>query len=247
MNKDDRAFSEALGKNLETLKAFEGLDRKAMEDMASVLTWIDVPEGHVLIRQGDPAEAMYIVEKGLLRASIARKGCASAAVGLMGPGSLVGEIALLTGSRRNATVTAVEPTRLARLEAGDLNEITARYPELRRGFLDIARRRLRRSRWLKILSDYFGEIDEENCSFIESCFTWVHLSRGEMLFSEGDEADGLYILVHGFLHIRPRNPRATSGSSVRFTGARSSARWRFCPETRGRPPFAPSAIATWSA
>ncbi len=215
MNKDDRAFSEALGKNLETLKAFEGLDRKAMEDMASVLTWIDVPEGHVLIRQGDPAEAMYIVEKGLLRASIARKGCASAAVGLMGPGSLVGEIALLTGSRRNATVTAVEPTRLARLEAGDLNEITARYPELRRGFLDIARRRLRRSRWLKILSDYFGEIDEENCSFIESCFTWVHLSRGDMLFSEGDEADGLYILVHGFLHITTKE----SSGDVRVIGS----------------------------
>jgi len=201
MKSDERSFSEALVRNEESLKAFEGLSPQALEDIAAVLTWVDIPEGHVLIRQGDEADAMYIVEKGLLRASIVRKGCAPASVGLMGPGSLVGEIALLTGTRRNATVTALEPTRLARLGAADMKAILDRHQDLKRGFLDIARRRLRRSRWLGILSEYFGEIDEENCSFIESCFTWVHLNRGEKLFSTGEEADCLYILVHGFLHV----------------------------------------------
>ncbi len=215
MTQNDRNLSEAVGRNLETLKAFEGIDPQAMEDLASVLVWIDIPEGHVLIKQGGQADAMYIVEKGLLRASVARKGCPPAAVGLMGPGSLVGEIALLTGSRRNATVTAVEPTRLARLDAGEIKAVMARHPGLKEGFLEIARRRLRRSRWLKILSNYFGDIDEENCSFLESCFSWVHLNRGETLFSEGDEADGLYILVHGFLHIVVKNP----DGAVRVVGS----------------------------
>ncbi|MBN1938660.1 MAG: cyclic nucleotide-binding domain-containing protein [Candidatus Aminicenantes bacterium] len=214
-NRNDKTLAGVLAENADTLKAFEGLPAEAVEDLASALTRVEVPEGGVLIRQGDTAEAMYIVEKGLLRAAIARKGSAPAAVGLMGPGSLIGEIALLTGSRRNATVTAVEPSRLARLEAAELKEIMDRHPGLKRGFLEIARRRLRRSRWLKILSDYFGEIDEENCSFIESCFSWVHLDRGRTLFSEGDESDGLYILVHGFLHITAREP----SGAVRVVGS----------------------------
>ena len=162
---------------------------------------IDVEEGQVLFRQGDAAEAMYVVQEGMLKAYMAGEGCAPTMVGQMGPGSLVGEIALLLGGRRNATVVAAEKTRLARLEAKDVEAIVARNPEMKRGILDIVRQRLRRTQWLKILSAYFGEIDKEKYEFIEPRFEWVHLNRGETLFSKGDAADCLYFLVHGFLHV----------------------------------------------
>jgi len=196
-----RPMTETLRGNLETLKLFEGLDHRAIEDMAESLEWIDLAEGQILFRKGDAAEAMYVVQDGLLLASSTKEGCAPAMVGQMGPGSLVGEIALLTGGRRSATVTAAEKTRLARLDASDLKAIMARYPEMKRAFLDIARQRLRRSQWLKILSEYFGEIDKDKYEFIESRFEWVHVNRGETLFSKGDAADGLYFLVHEFLHV----------------------------------------------
>lgn len=186
--------------NIDFLKLFQGLGHQAVEDMAESIEWIDLVEGQVLFRKGDAAEAMYVVQDGLLLASSTEEGCAPAMVGQMGPGSLVGEIALLTGGRRSATVTAAEKTRLARLDASDLKTIMARYPEMKRAFLDIARQRLRRSQWLKILSEYFGEIDKDKYEFIESRFEWVHVNRGETLFSKGDAADGLYFLVHGFLH-----------------------------------------------
>jgi len=169
--------------------------------MAKVLEWIDVEKGQVLFRQGDAADAMYVVQEGMLQAFAAKEKCAPTMVGQMGPGSLVGEIALLMGGRRNATVVAGEKTRLARLKAKDVEAIVAQNPEIRRGILDVVRQRLRRMQWLKILSDYFGEIDREKYEFIESRFKWVHVNRGETLFSKGDAADSLYFLVHGFLHV----------------------------------------------
>jgi NTE family protein/lysophospholipid hydrolase len=196
-----RPLTETLHGQIETFKLFEGLDHRAVEDMARSLEWIDLAKGQVLFRKGDAAEAMYVVQEGLLLASSAEEGCAPAMVGQMGPGALVGEIALLTGGRRNATVTAAEQTRLARLGARDVTAILARHPEMKRAFIDIARHRLRRSQWMKILSEYVGEIDKDKYEFIESRFAWVHVNRGEILFAEGDPADGLYFLVHGFLHV----------------------------------------------
>ena len=202
----DASASETLRRDFESLSLFKGLDRRAVEDMAESVDWIDVEKGEILFRQGAAADGLYVVQEGLLEAFMEAKGCAPIMVGKIGPGALVGEIALLMGGRRSATVVAAEKSRLARLNANDAEAIVARNPELKRGILDIARQRLRRNQWLKILSAYFGEIDGEKLGFIESRFEWVHLNRGETLFSEGDEADGLYFLIHGFLHVVSRNP-----------------------------------------
>jgi hypothetical protein len=106
--KDSRPLSETLRGTIDILKLFQGLGHQAVEDMAKSIEWIDLAGGQVLFRKGDAAEAMYVVQDGLLLASSTEEGCAPAMVGQMGPGSLVGEIALLTGGRRSATVTAAK-------------------------------------------------------------------------------------------------------------------------------------------
>ncbi len=190
---------EAFRRNREFLQAFSGLGPQAVADMARTVEWIDVEEGRTLFRQGDAADAMYLVQEGTLLAYREEPGRAPAAVGRMGAGDLVGEIGLLTGGTRSATVRAAERSRLARLTAADVDILLSRHPHVKRDLLDIARRRLRRSQWLRILSGYFGEIDPAKYGFIESRFEWVHLDRGETLFAGGDEAGEMYFLVHGLL------------------------------------------------
>jgi lysophospholipid hydrolase len=177
------------------------LDRRIVEDLAGSFAEIDVEEGQVLFRQGDAAEAMYIVRDGMLRAVRSEDPGPPILVGRMGPGALIGEIALLLGGRRNATVIAERKSKLARLEAKEADALLARNPELRSDILAIARQRLRRTEWLKILSAYFGEIDKDKYEFIEPRFKWIRLNRGQTLFAAGDDADGLYVLVHGLLHV----------------------------------------------
>jgi len=198
---ENRALEEVLRRNRESLKLFEGLDRGIVEEMARSIEWIQLEEGQTLFRQGDAADAMYVVHEGMLHAYVTGEQGTPALVGRMGPGSLVGEIALLMGGKRNATVVAAGRTRMARLGAREVDAIVARDPRTKRGILDVARQRLRRTQWLKILPAYFGEIDERKYEFIEPRFEWVHVDRGATLFRKGDEADCMFFLVHGLLHV----------------------------------------------
>jgi predicted acylesterase/phospholipase RssA/CRP-like cAMP-binding protein len=195
--------------SIESLKMFENLGRIALQDIAGSIQWIHVDKGQTLFRQGDAADAMYMVRDGMLHAYLENERCGSTLVGEMGPGSLVGEIALLMGGRRSATVVAAERTTLGRLGAAEADAIIARNPEMKNGILDIIRKRLRRTQWLKLLPAYFGEIDREKYVLIEPRFEWVHLPRGEVLFAAGDAADCLYFLVHGLLHVVSRDASGT--------------------------------------
>ena len=67
--------------------------------------------GDEIIRQGDPGDRFYLVEEGVVAVSID-----GGHVTDLGPGEFFGEIALLRGAPRNATVTASGPVRLLALE-----------------------------------------------------------------------------------------------------------------------------------
>ena len=192
-------LSQPLSQNRKSLALFERLGPQSAADLASTVEWIEVEDGQILFSQGDAADTMYLVQDGTLLACREEPGCAPAVVGRMGPGDLVGEIGLLTGGIRSATVRAAERSRLARLTSKDVEALLSRHPDVKRDLLDIARQRLRRSQWLRILSGYIGEIVPAKYEFIESRFDWVHLDRGERLFAMNEEAAEMYFLVHGLL------------------------------------------------
>ncbi len=70
--------------------------------------WIRLRKGATLVEQGDPGHELYLLFDGLLAVEI--DGCA---VTELGPGAVVGEVALLEGGRRTATLRAVTPCRVA--------------------------------------------------------------------------------------------------------------------------------------
>jgi CRP-like cAMP-binding protein len=70
-------------------------------------------EGEALVEQGDVGSDVYLLFDGVLMVEIDGK-----AVAELGPGAVVGEMALLDGNRRTATLRAVTPCRIA-VVAGD--------------------------------------------------------------------------------------------------------------------------------
>jgi CRP-like cAMP-binding protein len=86
---------------------FAGMGRRELEQVAQLMDEVDVPAGKVLMRQGEPGHEMFIIASG--RVSIDRDG---RQIGERGPGSAIGEMALLSEGPRNATVTTLEPSRL---------------------------------------------------------------------------------------------------------------------------------------
>jgi hypothetical protein len=85
--------------------------------------------GEVIVREGDPGDSMFIVSTGEVRATVLRSG-QQLPVATMRDGDFFGEMAVLTGEPRTATVTAVKSTELLELSREHLSEICARHPEV---------------------------------------------------------------------------------------------------------------------
>jgi NTE family protein/lysophospholipid hydrolase len=113
---------------LHTHGTFGDLDPAALEDLESSLEFVGLFGGEVLMRQGDLAEDMYIVLSGRLRVTATQADGSQRTIAELGSGETVGEMALVTGDPRVATVHAVRDTQLARLTRTTFERLLERHP-----------------------------------------------------------------------------------------------------------------------
>jgi cAMP-dependent protein kinase regulator len=85
--------------------------------------------GEQIVREGDPGDSMFIVSTGEVRATVLRGG-QQVSVATLRDGDFFGEMAVLSGEPRTATVTAVKATELLELSREHLREIESRHPEV---------------------------------------------------------------------------------------------------------------------
>jgi CRP-like cAMP-binding protein len=76
--------------------------------LGSAPHWLRLRTGAILVSQGDPGDELYLLSDGLLAVEID-----GVTVTELGPGAVVGEVALVAGGRRTATLRAVTPCRVA--------------------------------------------------------------------------------------------------------------------------------------
>jgi SulP family sulfate permease len=84
--------------------------------------------GAVLIRRGDPGDALYLVEGGTLSVLVALDDGGAKRVRKLGPGTVVGEMALYSGQPRSADVVADTAGRVYRLTSGRFAEVERVHP-----------------------------------------------------------------------------------------------------------------------
>jgi len=164
-----------------------------------------LPAGAILFREGDPSDAMYVVVRGELRATIGSSERGETIVGRIGPGEPVGEMQILSGGLRTATVTAATETALTRVPRLALERLARETPHAMRHLADAIRRRVRRNQLVDILPSFFGPLDEATLREIEEVVQWIALPRGETLFEQGDDGQTAYILVNGRLQVVVRD------------------------------------------
>jgi CRP/FNR family transcriptional regulator, cyclic AMP receptor protein len=88
-----------------------------------------LPAGWPLVEQGIPADAVYVLTDGEARVFYVREQVAS-----LGPGDIVGEMALLGGGQRRATVTTASRVSGLRVENTAMMDLFANRPALREVF-----------------------------------------------------------------------------------------------------------------
>lgn len=108
----------------------DALSPSQLDQLASRCQVADYEPGMVLMTEGDFGTFMVAIQSGRLEVSVAGTRHATRHVAELGPGEIVGEMSLLTGARRSATVTALETTWVIEITKVALESLFARSPEL---------------------------------------------------------------------------------------------------------------------
>jgi len=125
----DRANLRLLAPVFERL--FGRLAPATLDALVDRLRTVHLRRGSTLYRQGDVAEGLHVVLTGRLAVRVEDEAGAQRTVATLGPGDTVGEIALLTGGTRGATVIAVRDATLGALARGDFESVVANDAEAR--------------------------------------------------------------------------------------------------------------------
>ena len=169
-----------------------------LTDLSADLEPVTLDAGATLFRQGDPGDAMYIVTSGQLAVTIKQEDGSELEVGLIDRGEPAGEIHLLSGGKRTASVHATCRTNLVKLSKSSFEKLG---PDAVEELYEIMRQRLCRNRLLIILNDLFGTTSHDLLKKMEGHLQWHRLRRGGVLFRQGDAGDNLYIIVSGRLQV----------------------------------------------
>ncbi len=121
---------------LSQVDVLRALPPEEILDVVGSVRRLDVPRGTRVITQGEIGDALYFIESG--KARVTHNG--SIELGVKGPGDVFGEMALLTGETRTATVTADTDLVLWRVPRDDFERVVAASPRLRATLEDIAAR-----------------------------------------------------------------------------------------------------------
>ena len=116
------------------------LDAEALDRLAAAATLREFARGAVLMRQGDGGDSMFVVVDGKAAVSVHERG-GDQKVAVLEPGDIVGEISLLTGARRSATVTVERRLRAIEIGKEALAPILAATPKLVERFATMVEQR----------------------------------------------------------------------------------------------------------
>lgn len=96
-----------------------------------------------LFTAGDPGDGFYLIDDGLLKVNVVSLAGSERILAILGPGDLVGELAIIDEAPRSASVTAIRETKLRFVSRAAFAAVANRHPELYRAFTVMLSRRLR--------------------------------------------------------------------------------------------------------
>jgi CRP-like cAMP-binding protein len=119
------------------------LNEAQLADLAARCTVHEFPKGAVLMREGDPPSSMFIILEGAVSISITAPDGQIHEVAVSATGDAVGEMSLMTGAPRTATVTTLAPLRILEITKSGIESLLQKTPSLAERFSAILAQRQR--------------------------------------------------------------------------------------------------------
>ncbi len=128
---------------LSRVPLFAELSARDLERIGSVAVPRSYPSGVRVFHEGDSSDACYIVRSGDLRVTREHSDGRAIALATLGPGDIFGELAMLDGGSRSASVETLSDAELLALPASDVRRVVAENGEIAAKLIVAITRRLR--------------------------------------------------------------------------------------------------------
>ncbi len=131
-----------IAERLRDTPLFGGLDDEHLDRLVEMGEIVDLAPGEMLIREGDEADALFVILDGELEVT-KQSGTSQIPLAQVGPGALQGEMAALEGGRRLASVRAITDAEVLRIPIGAMRELLGAGPDVALAVIRTAVGRLR--------------------------------------------------------------------------------------------------------
>lgn len=189
---------------LRTVSLFSTLNEKTLTYLSAKLKTLHLSSGEVLVEGGDVVATLYLMKQGQLDIFTYSNEGKEQLVGAKYAGECAGEIAILTGVKRNTLVRAVGDTELLCLSKESFETFSLECPDAFQKLTQSILEKFQRVLLRKVLrsSDTFRHLEPEALKDLGKELDVAMFKGGDYLYREGDGSNGIHFIVSGRLQVR---------------------------------------------
>jgi CRP-like cAMP-binding protein len=186
-------------RTLPEIPLFSDLEPDAFVAVLEDMKVVRMQPGDWIIREDEEGDSMFTIASGAVRILKKLEGSKSLQLAVLGEGAFFGEMSVLRGGPRGASVQAVQPGELFEISKQVIDNISKQYPSVEKVLTKFMKQRLLRN--VMNTSELFRPFGKEERIRIIERFVSREIERGEVLIEEGEESNGFFILMRGRMDV----------------------------------------------
>lgn len=115
---------------LVNIPLFDGLSEEEKQSLASRFIQRFFPKNTMVVLDGEESSSMYVIIEGRAKVFAADESGREVILGYLGPNEYFGEMSLIDGSPRSASVMTLSPSKIAKLSRKDFMACLSQYPQI---------------------------------------------------------------------------------------------------------------------
>lgn len=179
------------------------LDEEALTAVEKVCVLRKFKKGEKIVEEGEKSDSLFIILSGKVHVFKMDRDGAIKFMDELGEGNFFGEISLLTGKPRTATVVAGEDCTLYEISKNNIEKLEEEYPQIKTVLTDFYKIRILDS--LLAFSPLFSDLDADDRKYVLTKFKPDVYQPGEVIVREGAEGDFLFVIRSGTVEVKTKD------------------------------------------
>ncbi|MGC4114613.1 MAG: cyclic nucleotide-binding domain-containing protein [Myxococcales bacterium] len=176
------------------LPLFVDLEPEAFVDLVERTTVREYTDKQLVVREGDGGASVFIMVSGQARV-VTESGDEPRQLAILSGGALFGELSILTGAPRSASIYAASDVELFEISHDDLDFVSKSHPTVPKALAEFAQKRLAMN--LLATAPLFTQLETGHRGPVLQRFRGRIVPQGERVITEGSPSSGLFLVLSG--------------------------------------------------